>query len=210
LSHRDSISWLKNGHLPAEKPHNIEDGDGYLARNLLFLCCMAEIKDNKTGVSAVKIETPAPALPPKQRAIKEKHAECLQELVRLKLKTQEMEISHAQAMATIQEQEHAARENFNAAQQRLHAQMARIAATHVNPACEPAPDTQAAGQTRRPKKMNLLVFIIQSILFGGGIVAVGILHLMTRKFHHQDAAYGRIHSNLPVLGQIWHNPPNFY
>jgi hypothetical protein len=171
---------------------------------------MTVIKDKKAGVSTGKIKTPALALPSEQRAIKEKHAECLTELVRLKRKTQEMENSHAQQIATIQEREHAAQENFKAAQARHRAKMARIAANNVNPTCEFAPRTQEMEQSRQRKKMNILVFIIQAILFGGGIVAVGILLLIKRIFHQQDISCGKIYSTRPILGQIWLNPTNFY
>jgi hypothetical protein len=171
---------------------------------------MAVIKDKKAGVSSGKIETPVLALPSKQRAIKEKHSECLKELIRLKRKTQEMEISHAQAIATIQEREHAAQENFKAAQARHRAEMARIAANNVNPTCEFAPRKQEMEQSRQRKKMNILVFTIQAILFGGGIVAVGILLLITRKLYQQENSCGKIYSNRPILGQIWLTPMNFY
>jgi hypothetical protein len=171
---------------------------------------MAEIKDKKAGAATGIIETPAPAFSLKQRTIKEKHAECLKELVRLKRKSQQMEIAHAQAMAAIQGRDHAAQENFKAAQERHHAKMAKIAAHNLNPACEFAPGTPEMDQTRRRKKMNLLVFMIQAILFGGGIMVVGILHLMARKFHQTDVSSGKINSHRPLLGQIWFKPANFY
>jgi hypothetical protein len=171
---------------------------------------MTVIKDKKAGVSTGQIEMPAPALQSEQRAIKEKHAECLTELIRLKRKTQEMENSHAKQITTIQEREHAAQENFKAAQARHRAKMARIAANNVNLTCEFAPRTQEIEQSQQRKKMNILVFIIQALLFGGGIVAVGILHLIKRKFHLQYISCGKIYSNRPILGQIWLKPTNFY
>ncbi len=170
---------------------------------------MAKFKNKKAVVSKRKIETSAPALQSKQRAIKESHAECLQEFARLKRRTQEMEISHAQAIASIQEQEHAAQENFKADQARLRLEAAGMAANHVNPAGYFAPETQEAEPAPQRKKMNLLVFIIQAILFGGGIVVVGILLLITRKFHQRDVSSGQIYSHRPIMGQIGLNPANF-
>ncbi len=171
---------------------------------------MAKIKDQKAGASTGETATPALALPLEQRAIKEKRAECLTELIRLKRKKQEMKNSHAQAVAAIQEWDHAAQENFKAAQERHRAEMAKISANSVNPTCEFAPGMQEMEQTRPRKKMNLLVFLIQAILFGGGIVAVGILLLITRKFHQHDISCGKIHSNRTLLAQIWLKPANFY
>lgn len=171
---------------------------------------MAVIEDKKAGVSTWQIETPALALQSEQRAIKEKRAECLMELIRLKRKTQEMENSHAQAIAIIQEREHAAHENFKAAQERHRAEIARIAANNANPTCQFTPETQEIEQAQPRKKMNILVFIIQAILFGGGIVAIGILLLFSRKFRQEGISCGKINSNRPLLGQIWLKHANFY
>jgi hypothetical protein len=149
-----------------------------------------EIEDIKAGIFKRKIETPALVLQSEQRAIKKKHAECLTELVRLKRKSQEMENSHAQAMATIRERNRVAQENYDAAQERHRAEMAKIAAHNTNPTYEFAPRTQKIEQDQQRKSMNVFVFMLQAILFGGGIVAVGIYLSIKRKFQHRNISCG--------------------
>jgi hypothetical protein len=137
-----------------------------------------EMGDRKTGGFKGKIETLALALQSKRRAIKKKHAECLTEFNRLKRKSQDMEISHTQALAAIQERHRAAQVRYDTAQTRYRAQMVKTTVSNnAYPADERALKMLETAQYQQWKRMDVLAIILEAILFGGGIVAVLIFLL---------------------------------
>src|SRR5882724_5372706 len=144
-----------------------------------------EVKERKAGVFKSKFKSPGLALQSKQKAIKEKHAECLTGLVRFKRKSEEMENLHTQAIATIQERHRVAQENYNAAQEKYRAKIAKTTAHNANMNYEFSRGTQNIENDQQRGKMNVLVFITQVILYVCGIAAVRTIRHIKRKFLRQ-------------------------
>jgi hypothetical protein len=126
-----------------------------------------EIEGGKTGEASGKIETQAPVPQSEQKTIETNNAERLTEIIRLQRKLQDMKNSHNQAMASIQER-------HNATQEKYHAEIAKISPSNAKPTDEFTLKTREVERDQQRNRMNILVITLLAILFGCGIVAVGL------------------------------------
>jgi Flp pilus assembly protein TadB len=138
-------------------------------KRIFDLCAKlrGESEDRKAGEDTGETKTQALALQSEQESIEKNNAERLTEIMRLKRKLEEMKSSHSQAMAAIQER-------HSAAQEKYRAEMAKIIPTDAKPAGELTLKRLDKERDQQRNRKNFLVIILLAILFGCGIVAVGL------------------------------------